>query len=1118
MPVSLYAPDSSARTRLIGVDSPSDRKGRGMASPGDFVEVKSASNASRGIGKLIRTDGKIATVRYFEAPGITVESIQCATADLKVVTLPAQTRVYRRHMAGGRWQAGRVLDAEERVVLVQFPNGDAVNCDVQDLETRWSRPLRDPVPFLIAQATETPFLHEARAAFARAVSDQHVCCVGLNSLLSASVELVDYQFDVVRRVLTDPVQRYLLADEVGLGKTVEAGIIIRQCVLDDPAGAKVVVVVPAPLVAQWRDELSRRFGLKSLLDDFVNVVAHDQVELLAELLPSAELLVVDEAHHLSRQSADKSNSLYDLLKEHTARVPRLLLLSATPVLSDSAGFLRVMHLLDPTVFPLDDLPGFVRRLESRQMIAEIVATLVPDNLYSLPDELDRLASAFTDDPLLLSRIEELQGVLDTFPAEDDETYLSALGALRTHLGETYRLHRRVLRNRRAAFPYYTIQRKGLERVDFAGRRTASLSGQIEQLRLQLSGAAHTNLALRAGLMQWAIHPRVAASVASLLADARVADPEALRLAHEVDAIAQAARSDSSRVEALCSTAFKLLQERDLQIVVFCDTVDEADVACAALAETFPRWTQRHTVASAESFEDEDADEEVPAWQTFISDPSACRILVCDSRAEEGVNLHGGYKVALHYDLPPSANRIEQRLGRLDRFGSGKSVRSVVLVDRDNPNETAWYNLMGVGWGVFDRSVASLQYLIEESAQPLADAWADHGASAFDDLCDDLSGEQGRVARELRRIDQQDALDALGSPDTTGLDLLYEGDKDWRNWKAAFAAFAKGALRFVWRHESSRSNGDEIFRVGYSYRGQQPTLLPMGRFLQTFLAAIDLDSPASSASLPFTHRYACQRSSATSPDGLASNVRLLRIGDPVVTALEEFSRMDDRGRVFGLWRVRPGHVVNDPSGSDLYFRFDYVVEPMTDPEEDGESGVGLARRKALARQAGASLPPLFFSVWVHGGGDVIAEVPSVAFESYRTCDRTVGDADFNLNPSRWRRLQNAGNVTWLQSWESLCNDARSKAHQWILDSAEMREHVSNALAAADGQQALRRAQGQARIARLTGDQALFETQDLDHHESFYTALRGAIQQPELRLDSVGAVFVSNQMPFDDAGSD
>lgn len=60
---------------------------------------------------------------------------------------------------------------------------------------------------------------------------------------SAAIELADYQLQVAHRVLSDPVQRYLLADEVGMGKTMEAGIIIRQCLLDD-ADATVLVLTP----------------------------------------------------------------------------------------------------------------------------------------------------------------------------------------------------------------------------------------------------------------------------------------------------------------------------------------------------------------------------------------------------------------------------------------------------------------------------------------------------------------------------------------------------------------------------------------------------------------------------------------------------------------------------------------------------------------------------------------------------------------------------------------------------------------------------------------------------------------------------------------------------------
>ncbi|WP_440532400.1 protein DpdE [Variovorax sp. YR566] len=1084
-----------------------------MVSIGDFVEIRTEPYETWGLGKLMDLSGGEATVRYFDSPGGQGhETIKCPATQVRVMLLPAQTRVYRRHAAGGRWQAGRALHAEGHSVLVQFPNGDALDCRVEELETRWSRPLRDPMPFLVAQATETPFISESRAGFVRAVSAQHASSNGMTALFGASVELVDYQFDVVRRVLTDPVQRFLLADEVGLGKTIEAGVIIRQCVLDDPH-AIVVVVTPAALVSQWRQELVRRFAMKSLLDDFVFVVAHDDTGRLVSLLSQAEMLVVDEAHHLSREVEGQSSDLYRLLQNHAPRVPRLLLLSATPVLSDSAGFLRVMHLLDPVVFPLNDLAGFRRRLESRQLIAELVATLVPDNLYSLPEELDRLAAAFGDDTLLMTRIAELREVLDTFPEEDDEGFLASLEALRTHLSETYRLHRRVLRNRRAAVPWATMHRKGLERVNFDGHRTAALCDAIEQLRLRVFGDADVPHAARRAMLGWAVQPLAHVRVADLMQGLGIADGGSLRLASQIDDAAAAVREDSARIDALTSVLRGLLERPSAQVVVFCDAEADADHVFEALQPVFDARIVRHTVAIDPLDEDDDeADDLPPAWQAFMSDPAACRILVCDARAEEGVNLHGGEKVAVHFDLPLSANRIEQRLGRLDRFGNGKEVRSVVLVDQGNPNEVGWFELLSSGWGVFERSVASLQYLIEEKTHALIDEWAAHGASAFASSCEEIAGPTGLVAKELRRINQQDALDALSGADPDAMNPMDECDGDWRTWRAAFRALALDALRFVWRTEITRNNGDEIFRIGYAYKGQQNTLLPVGRFLNTFLEAVDVEAPASTAQFPLTYRYVFQRSSAKSADCLAKETRLLRVGDPMVSALENFCHLDDRGRAFGLWRVRSQHAVNDPSGADLYFRFDFVVEPETPSTTEGPATRQI-RAQALARQAGASLPPLYFTVWTSGAGEILESPPAVVLEDYKAGQgRPATGPDFNLNPERWRALQHTGRLTWLQEWDLLCKHARTKAERSVRQSDRMREHVERAVNSTQRQLLLRTTQGQARIARLEGEQAIHEKQDLADDEGFYRSLEKVLRQPLLRLDSVGAVFVSQDSPF------
>ena len=83
----------------------------------------------------------------------------------------------------------------------------------------------------------------------RAVTAQRAASLGMSAVLSSRIQLADYQFKVVRRVLQDPVQRYLLVDEVGLGKTIEAGVLVRQYLLDGAATARALVIVPPPLVA-----------------------------------------------------------------------------------------------------------------------------------------------------------------------------------------------------------------------------------------------------------------------------------------------------------------------------------------------------------------------------------------------------------------------------------------------------------------------------------------------------------------------------------------------------------------------------------------------------------------------------------------------------------------------------------------------------------------------------------------------------------------------------------------------------------------------------------------------------------------------------------------------------
>lgn len=1091
--------------------------GRGTAAiPGIFVRVSNAPYTGWGVGKLARISGTFAQVQYFDAPGAPLpDLVEAPLSQVVRAKLPAQTRVYRR-IAGGRWQVGRVLEDDGAIIFVQFPNGETLNVEAEQLQVRWGRPLADPLPLLVAEATETPFLSDARTEFVRAVARQYHAAAGIAAMLCSSIDLVDYQFDVVRQVLTDPIQRYLLADEVGLGKTIEAAIIVRQYFIDDPA-ARVLLIVPQALVYQWRRELTVRFGLGNELDDTLHVIAHDEVDRLSGVIANAGMLVVDEAHHLSRQSTAEQRQLYELLRTHARRVPRLLLLSATPVLGMAEEFLRVLHLLDPAVFPLDDLEGFKRRIASRQVVAEVVTTLLPENVWGLGPDLDRLLESYPDDPLLVEKVGALKRILDTFPDEESPQFLAALEDLKTHLVESYRLHRRLLRNRRAAVPWATPRRAEMRRVLYCGQATATWRDRLESLRLSVTAYGTVPQEVDQALLQAVVHPHVGQSLRQILACAGLNEPDLLVEAAAVDHAVERLQVDASRVVALCRQVRTILETPAVQVVVFCDRSRDADQVAEALVSELGHRVVRHEPVEV----DEDGEFTAPAWERFLSLPDQVRVLVCDSRAEEGVNLHGGRKVAIHYDLPASPNRIEQRLGRLDRYGTGDPIPSYVLLDEANPDEAAWAEVLDRGWGVFRQSVASLQYLIESTSGSLARDWVEQGTEALHVQADELGGPDGWVQRELRQLNHQDSLDALANREIPGMDALEDEDSDWIEWRAAFKALAIESLHFHWRSEGEvgAPSVDTPFRVGYVYRdGARATLLPLTGFLKHFLATVDQTAAGGSARFPLTQRYAFKRQTTTSRRGLAQGIRLLRVGDPLVTALEQFCAADDRGRAFAVWRVDRQYEVSDPSGADLYLRFDFLVRPglqieeEVDTSERSNTALRIAQH-ALSRKASTFMPPLAMRVWVHGNGTVEVDPNELLTSEYaRTWKGTR--SDFNLNARRWRSLPAEVKSTWMRDWAGLCGNLRNIAMVTVRASPAYREHIESALHACAQERRLRRSQGEARASRLVGEARQQELDELRQAEDMYATLEAAIVQSHLDLDVVGAVFLASDSPFDE----
>jgi ATP-dependent helicase HepA len=355
-----------------------------------FVRATNHHCANWGVGKLISVDDSIATVSWFDSPLSDPRHERIPATHLAPVILERQTRVYWLERSAGTWHVGRVRDADDMRVEVRFPNGRDLVLSLSDIEVRWDRPIDDPSAFLAAHLNESPQFAQARSRFTQSLIGQRGACSGMSALISSVIDLEPHQYEVVKRVLQDPIQRYVLADEVGLGKTIEAGVLIRQYVLDNPQDHRVSVIVPPALVVQWRRELRKRFLLGDLLDDSLHVLSISaSPQQLLEKLRESGMVVIDEAHHLSRDP----NSTRDSAMRSS--LFRAYFCSPRPGPPQRTRFPRDASSPGPTTYSnYRTRPHFERRIEHRQALAESVAGLIPENLLQIEDFLDDLHQRF----------------------------------------------------------------------------------------------------------------------------------------------------------------------------------------------------------------------------------------------------------------------------------------------------------------------------------------------------------------------------------------------------------------------------------------------------------------------------------------------------------------------------------------------------------------------------------------------------------------------------------------------------------------------------------------------------------------------------------------------------
>ncbi|WP_034590225.1 RNA polymerase-associated protein RapA [Acinetobacter variabilis] len=511
----------------------------------------------------------------------------------------------------------------------------------------------------------------------------------LRGLVGSRVGLIPHQLYIAHEVGQRFAPRVLLADEVGLGKTIEAGLIIHQQ-LKTGRSERILILVPDSLQYQWMIEMRRRFNLEFSLFDLARTASikeHDpdlnpflteqriiaSVDLMVDhedlreqaIEAGFDLLVVDEAHHLMWSEEEGGNDRYDLIEELAEKTPGVLLLTATPEQLGVESHFARLRLLDPQRF--SSLDRFLDEEEQYQHTAKIAEVLMSD----LPLEAEHFTA--------------IEGLLGHAIEDTPEQRFRAIHELLDRHG-TGRILFRNTREAIQGFPGRDCQPAPLPAPE-NWSKDGKLREQMWPEESQLDGS-------------WMeTDPRVMWLMEKLRTDLK--HKKVLLIARSgpvVEALENVLRLHAGIRTAMFHEGMSLL---------------ERDQAAAYFAE--------------ESY--------------------GAQILLCSEIGSEGRNFQFASDLIL-FDLPANPDVLEQRIGRLDRIGQENRIQIHVpyLVGTAQERMFRWYN---EALNIFSNISPTAQTLQENFIVALKDCLLADKGQEFEDLLEEVSVQREALEAELQ---------------------------------------------------------------------------------------------------------------------------------------------------------------------------------------------------------------------------------------------------------------------------------------------------------------------------------------------------------------------------------
>ena len=480
-------------------------------------------------------------------------------------------------------------------------------------------------------------------------------------LIGGRTSLIPHQLYIAREVATRFAPRVLLADEVGLGKTIEAGMILHQQLSSERA-KRALIIIPESLLHQWLVEMLRRFNLTfSIFDEERCIAAEESTEqdnpfhteqlvictlgfltgnerrFNQALQGEWDLMIVDEAHHL-QWSPEFASIEYQCIEKLARIIPGVLLLTATPEQLGKESHFARLRLLDAERFP--DFEHFVQEESSFEPIAEAVRQIMEQDTLNQKqiDHLSTIIQAEDNQPLLATLQDN-----DATPEQQHQ----ARQDLIEHLLDRHGTGRVLFRNTRAAikgFPSRKLMRKALP-----------LPRQYLDVLKDYQTVGHVN-------------PQ------ALLCPERIYQAQEMQADHWT--------LFDPRVNWLVELLKQTGKEKLLVITASAETAMD-------LAESLRVKQGIHAAVFHEGLSLLDRDR---AAAFFADKEYGCPLLISSEIGSEGRNFQFAHHLVM-FDLPLNPDLLEQRIGRLDRIGQTETIQIHVPFIQGSAQEVMfhWYH-------------------------------------------------------------------------------------------------------------------------------------------------------------------------------------------------------------------------------------------------------------------------------------------------------------------------------------------------------------------------------------------------------------------------------------------